>query len=123
MSASWVRKIIAAVLKAEKAKRRSVGVLLTGNRQIRRLNKRHLGHDYATDVISFGYGEPATFGDLVVSFEMARSFAAGLGIRYREELGRYLVHGMLHLLGYDDQKDTARRRMHRRQETILKEVL
>ena len=57
MSAAQVRRVVADTLAAEKAKKRSVSVLLTGNREIRRINRRYLKHDYATDVISFGSGE------------------------------------------------------------------
>src|SRR5690242_4667048 len=102
ISAAWMRRIIAAAIKSGKSTS-SVSVLLTGERQIRHLNKLHLRHDYATDVISFGSDEPGFLGDLVVSVDTARRMAEELGISFREELARYLVHGTLHLLGYDDK--------------------
>ena len=66
----------------------------------------------------FGY-----LGDLVVSFQMAREMAKELNISFEEELGRYLVHGTLHLLGYDDKVEAKRKVMHKRQELILKKIL
>ena len=135
LSVSWVKRVVSETLRLEKAKRRSVSVFLTNNRRIRKINKRFLKHDYATDVISFGLGRgarpcaPTTgegsdyLGDLVVSVEMARSVSKKLGISFKEELARYLVHGTLHLLDYEDEEKKDRVRMHRRQETILRRVL
>lgn len=127
---SWVKKIIAGTLKHEKRQDRSVSVLLTDNRRIRRFNRRFLRHDYATDVISFGLGpfhkligEADYLGDLVVSVQMAKNTASSLGIPFGEELARYLVHGTLHLLGYDDKKLKDRTQMIARQESILRSIL
>ncbi len=139
MSAAQVRRVVADTLAAEKAKKRQVSVLLTGNREIRRINLSFLKHDYATDVISFGAGVHGAFhcpgrraaskglrpgeknylGDIVVSAEMAKSFSKKLRIPYPQELSRYLVHGTLHLLGYEDRSKKDRIKMRRRQESIL----
>jgi len=116
VTAAWVRRIVGATLKAEK-KTKPMSVLITGDRQIRAINKRFLKHDYATDVVSFDTG------DLVVSADYAKNYAKEHGLPFREELARYLVHGTLHLLGYDDKKPAAYKRMHARQEKLLKKFL
>ncbi len=128
VSASWIRRVVGGTLTSERAAKRSVSVLLTDDRRIRNINRRFLSHDYATDVISFGAGEAAAgpkdfLGDLVVSCQTARRVAKELGVPYRQELARYLVHGTLHLLGYRDRKKKDRERMHARQEKILKRCL
>lgn len=117
-----MREVIAAVLKKEKSAAQSVSVLVTGDREIRRLNKKFLDHDWATDVISFGLDEEGMLGDVVVSVDTALRFAEELGISFKEELSRYLIHGTLHLLGYDDKKPAARKKMFKRQEAILKNL-
>lgn len=126
VSVAWVRKVVRTALSREKTKRRGVSVLLTNNARIRRINKAALKHDYATDVISFGcedqklVGRESDYlGDLVVSVEMARRMAGEIGIAFREELARYLVHGALHLLGYDDKSPRLRAVMYKRQEAAL----
>lgn len=103
---------------------------MTDDREIRRINREHLKHDYATDVISFWVApddpariETGALGDLVVSVDTARAYAKRIGISFKEELARYLVHGTLHLLGYDDHKKNDHKRMHARQEWILKKIL
>lgn len=125
IGAAWVRKIVSGTLKSEKARKRWASVLVTNDRQIRELNRRYLRHDYATDVISFWNEAPdptenGYLGDLVVSAQRARLVARELGIPFREELARYLVHGTLHLLGYTDGTQRAKLKMHGRQEAILK---
>ena len=122
MSAAQIRRAVVATLAAEKAKKSRVSVLLTGNREIRRINLSFLKHDYATDVISFGAGEKNYLGDIVVSAEMARSFSKKLRIPYTQELSRYVVHGTLHLLGYEDGSKKDKIKMRRRQERILKKL-
>lgn len=120
----WVRRIVAETLASERHRGAAVTVFLTNDRQIRAINKRYLKHDYATDVISFGAGREAHYlGDLVVSVQMARKVAAELGMSFKEELARYLVHGTLHLLGYEDKKTADGKKMHARQERILKRIL
>ena len=113
VSRNWVCRVVKKTLRSEKAKK-PISVLITDDRRIRKINKRFLRHDHATDVISF------STGDIVVSAEMARRVAAERGIPFREELSRYLVHGVLHLLGYEDKKKKDHRRMHLKQEEIVK---
>ncbi len=126
----WVRDIISKTLAAEKQKNRRVSVFVAQNREIRRLNREYLKHDTATDVISFGLDgsglnpkETGHLGDVAVSAEMARAVSKKLGISFKEELARYLVHGTLHLLGYEDKNKKDRIKMHGRQEAILKYVI
>ena len=119
INARWVRRILSKTLAFEKKINWSINVFLTDNKQIRKINKRFLKHDYATDVISFGLDESDYLGDLAVSVQMAKSVAAKLGISFKEELARYLVHGTLHLLGYDDKNSKDKKRMFKRQEDIL----
>lgn len=117
-SLSWARKVIIKTLEFEGGKVFRVSVLLTGDRRIRGLNKKYLNHDYATDVIAFGLER--NLGDIVVSVERARAVAKELKIPFKEELARYLVHGTLHLLGYEDKPLRKYKKMNARQETILK---
>ena len=116
VSKVWVRRVVEKVLRAEKT-RVDIHVLITGDREIQKINRRFLKHDHATDVISFDTG------DIVVSADFAKRYARENGIPFRQELARYLVHGTLHLLGYDDRKQKDRTRMHKRQEFLLRKLL
>ncbi|GAA0873823.1 rRNA maturation RNase YbeY [Wandonia haliotis] len=70
------------------------------------VNRRHLDHDYYTDIITFDYSEwPVVSGDLFVSSDRVADNAKGLEIEFKEELDRVVVHGLLHLCGYKDKSD------------------
>ena len=93
------------------------------------LNHRYLGHPRPTDVISFGLGRAgrrgAVVGDVYICAEIARENAKIHGISAGEELLRLVIHGTLHVLGYDHPMGAGRTAspMWRRQEKILARVL
>ncbi len=67
-------------------------------------NRKFLGHDYFTDIITFDYSRRGKIaGDMVISLDTVASNAEGLGVDYEEELHRVIIHGVLHLCGIDDK--------------------
>jgi probable rRNA maturation factor len=81
-----------------------LSLLLTGDAQVRELNRTHLGKDKATDVLSFpaGRGHQKEFlGDIAISIDTARRQAAQYDAPLQNEVNRLLIHGLLHLLGHD----------------------
>jgi probable rRNA maturation factor len=101
-----------------------LSVLLIGADHIRRLNDRFAGDDYATDVLAFPMMEDdedaeLILGDVVICPSVADSNAAKLGHDLKSELDTLLVHGTLHLLGYDHQGVEDRTKMEDRQREIL----
>ncbi|MDR1491542.1 MAG: rRNA maturation RNase YbeY [Planctomycetaceae bacterium] len=98
-----------------------LGVFLTDNATIREINIRHLGHDYATDVISFVLekSENHLEGELAVSAEMAKERAAEFDWNEKSELLLYAIHGALHLVGYDDQTSEDSRLMRQKESDYL----
>lgn len=90
------------------------------------LNRTHRGHPDPTDVIAFNLAETdAPLGDVYICPDVARESAAGLGLTPREELLRLVVHGVLHVLGWDhpDGEERWESEMYRRQEEILAKLL
>lgn len=69
------------------------------------INRRHLGHDDYTDIITFPYEEDPIVGEIYISIDRVKENAAAFGINFEEELRRVMVHGILHLCGYDDHED------------------
>lgn len=68
------------------------------------LNRKHLNHDYYTDVLSFSYNEEKTVsGDIFISIDRLRENAKINGVVFNEELSRVMIHGVLHLCGYNDK--------------------
>lgn len=116
-----LREIVARTLELEGVREAAIGVALVDDEYIQQLNRRHLGHDCPTDVISFPYNnsEAAIEGDIVVSVETARREASKRRVPIEAEVVMYVVHGLLHLLGYDDTGPRKRKRMWQRQREIL----
>lgn len=92
-----------------------LAVRISGDRELRRLNRRHLAEDHATDVLSFPAGDPgdAHLGDIVVSWPAVRRQAAEFGHDEDSELSLLVVHGFLHILGWDHATDAEEREMNR----------
>jgi probable rRNA maturation factor len=84
-----------------------LSIVLVSDAQIRRLNKLYRNKDKTTDVLSFPIGEKVEdwliLGDIVISVDAAKRQAQELGHSLKEELRRLLVHGLVHLLGYDHE--------------------
>ena len=82
-----------------------VSVLFCGDARMRRLNRRYRGKDRTTDVLSFPAGNGGFLGDLVISEPEARRQARAGSRRLDGVLEKLLLHGLLHLLGYDHETD------------------
>lgn len=106
------------------AQEASLSVLLTGDVQLRRMNRQFRSEDKPTDVLSFptgevGAGADSYLGDIAISVQTARRQAEAGGHDLESELLLLTVHGVLHLLGHDHGQDEEQARMWAAQETIL----
>ena len=110
------------VLRGEGVTRAEVSIAIVDDAQIRRLNRQHLDHDWPTDVITFRLDDAnggSLEAEVVVSAEMAAATAGESGADPRAELALYIVHGLLHLCGYDDMADADALVMRRREDEVL----
>jgi probable rRNA maturation factor len=120
-----VGEIARRVLEAEGVREAMLSITFLGTRAMAALNKKHLGHRGATDIISFGFSEAGrrgpVIGDIYIAPDVARANARRYDAGIREELARLVVHGVLHVLGYDHEDGEARLAspMWRRQERLL----
>jgi probable rRNA maturation factor len=123
VAAGELTDLVRAVLTAEGRRRASISIAVVDRATIHAINRSHLGHDWPTDVISFPLSEPSDpvlAGELVVSAETAAATAAEIGAEPRDELALYVVHGLLHLCGYDDTSEPEAAAMRRREDDLLK---
>jgi len=124
-----VARVADAVLRAERVRHALLSIAFVSDREIAALNWKHLAHRGPTDVISFGFAPGArggpVIGDVYIAPGVARRNALAHGRGIREETLRLVVHGVLHVLGYDHPEDDARYRspMWRRQERLLRSAL
>ena len=117
-----VREIVRAVLDGEGVADAEISLAFVDNPTIHRLNQRYLQHDEPTDVLSFPLSDPNAAklsGELVIGVEVAREQAAQRGHDVQAELALYVIHGLLHLCGYDDHDDADRRAMRERERHYL----
>jgi probable rRNA maturation factor len=88
------------ILTNEKGKGR-INLVLVSDAEIQRLNRRFRHKDKPTDVLSFSMDEDGVLGDIAISTETTRRNAKKYGVSYKTEMKRLVIHGVLHLLGYD----------------------
>jgi rRNA maturation RNase YbeY len=122
----WIKK----VLNIHSLKVGDINYLFTNDEEVLNVNREFLGHDYYTDIITFDtsdYDPMQDSGnrisaDIVISIDTVRANAQEYGSTFEEELHRVIIHGILHLVGYDDHNDEDRTEM-RDQENSALELL
>ncbi|MCS7178682.1 MAG: rRNA maturation RNase YbeY [Anaerolineae bacterium] len=127
-----LRKTAMATLAHQNAPDVEVAIVITDDESMQELNRRFRGVDAPTDVLAFpneargpfvsAPGFPRYLGDIAISYPRAEEQAAEAGHSTQAELQLLVVHGLLHLLGYDDQSEPERARMWAVQEAILRHL-
>lgn len=102
---------VSFALGKQKNKFENINIVIVSPKEILRINKEFLGHNYVTDVITFENPSPINnkiYADIFVCFEQTKKQAQELGKHYRKEFLTVIIHGILHLISYDD--DTLKKR-------------
>jgi probable rRNA maturation factor len=119
---SWkkTRSLIEKVIAGEKKTLDDLNFILTNDRSLKQINVKFLNHNYNTDVISFGYGDGnLVSGEVYISLETVRRNSKNYKVSCTVELLRVIIHGTLHLCGYDDQTNEERAVMREREDFWL----
>ncbi len=115
-----VERLVDRVLEGEQKKIRRLGIILTHAQQLRNLNKEWKGADYDTDVLSFSLGHgPTIEGEVYVSLDFAEQYCQAHKGTFIQEACRYIVHGLLHLLGYHDSTPEEKQIMRTKEDEYL----
>ncbi len=121
-----LKRCICSILKAEGYADYDLTLILADSACLRRLNKRYRNIDKVTDVISFAMQEgqappvaDANLGDIYISLPRTRRQAREYRVSFEEELKRLVIHGLLHLIGYDHIKPGQAVRMHKKEELYI----
>lgn len=118
----WLR----LVAKSEIKRIGDISIIFCSDNYILDINQRYLQHDYFTDIITFDYCEGDKLsGDLFISIDSVKENAMEYGSEFSDELNRVIVHGILHLIGYDDhtEEDIAMMRKKENYYLSLRELL
>lgn len=86
------------------------------------INIRHLSHDFYTDIITFPLNDDPLIAEIYISIDRVHDNAKNLNIPFETELHRVMIHGVLHLCGYDDHEEEDIRIMRKKEELYLKEL-
>jgi len=113
----WINRII----NSEQASSGSISYIFCDDAYLLEINKKYLGHDYFTDIITFDYCEGIVIeGDIFISINRVRENALLFNVTFEHELRRVMAHGVLHLLGYDDKVEDAKSEMRKKENEKLK---
>lgn len=116
LNKSWYK----LVAESEIRKLGDINVIFCSDRYILDVNMKYLQHDYFTDIITFDYCEGNVLsGDLFISVDSVRENSEYYHTSFEDELNRVLVHGILHLIGYDDHKEEDIRVMRAKEDYYL----
>jgi len=130
IGAPWLERLVRRALVAEGIGQAEIGILLVDDKRIAKVHAEWLGDPTPTDVITFdlsaagpggGAGSPLC-GDIVVSTETARRMSREFGWMPRQEVAYYVIHGLLHLTGYDDLTVADRRAMRARERAVMRAI-
>lgn len=112
----WLRMVAESEIKRVG----DLSIIFCSDNYILDVNMRYLQHDYFTDIITFDYCEGNRLsGDLFISVDSVRENALFYGTEFSDELNRVMVHGLLHLIGYDDHTEEDQRTMREKEDYYL----
>lgn len=111
----FIQKIAKDILDILKKKKR-LEIVFLGDKEIKPINRKYKRRDAPTDVLSFELGE---LGEVIISSDTALKNSKVFHNSFEEEIVLYVIHGILHLFGYDDETARARERMSKKEDVIL----
>ena len=115
-TSKWLKSAIAL----ENKKLGDISIIYCSDDYLLEINKQYLSHDYYTDVITFNYCEGDLIsGDIFISVDTIKANAAEYGASFDNELCRVMVHGILHLIGYDDDCESNQLIMRQKEDFYL----
>jgi len=121
---SIVREVVLKLSKELSFSIISVNVSFVDNKEILELNGKYLDHHFTTDILTFNYNGSNTEldGEIIISYDDAIENAKRFNITGKEEYLRLIIHGILHLVGYDDQQKNDKLKMKRKETSLVKKL-
>lgn len=113
---NWLHKVV----ENEGKTISQINYIFCSDKYLLELNKEHLNHNYFTDVITFDYSEENNIsGDIFISIDRIKENAEAYSVSFKNELSRVAVHGVLHLLNYDDKTPQEKKTMRNKEDFYL----
>jgi rRNA maturation RNase YbeY len=112
--------ILAEIITVNSFKPGSLSIIITDDGSLRNINAEFLEHDYFTDVITFNYNKDGFVnGEIYISLDTVKRNSLNYNVSLNDELSRVVIHGVLHLIGFDDKKRIDKVRMRRAEDHWL----
>lgn len=116
----WIKSVIADNNKTLT----TLNFIFTSDEEVHRINKQYLQHDTYTDIITFPMSDKAVIeGDIFISVDRVKENAKGLEVTFEQELHRVLIHGVLHLIGFDDVTPELKKEMRMQEDVCLQKLV
>ena len=120
MHSEDIKKWLINVCRSEKRKIENINYIFCNDGYLRKMNKQYLQHDYNTDIITFDNSESREIaGDIFISIDRVKSNCVTYKSSFADELHRVMVHGLLHLIGYDDTTEKKKVVMRKKEDEFL----
>lgn len=112
----WIKDIVTR----EDKKLGEISYIFCDDNKILEVNKQYLSHDYFTDIITFDYVEEDIIsGDIIISIDRVKENSNSFNSSFDDELHRVIIHGVLHLIGYNDKTDKEQQLMREKENECL----
>ena len=119
-----IKSLIGKVISEEKNISGDLNFILTNDNHLLKINKEFLKHNYYTDVISFdNTGDSELAHEIYISIDTVKKNSINYNVSYKEELIRVMIHGVLHLCGYEDRSNDEKEKMREREDYWLNIML
>lgn len=119
-----IKSLIGKVISEEKNISGDLNFILTNDNHLLKINKEFLKHNYYTDVISFdNTGDSELAHEIYISIDKVKKNSINYNVSYKEELIRVMIHGVLHLCGYEDRSNDEKEKMREREDYWLNIML
>ncbi|MBN1185110.1 MAG: rRNA maturation RNase YbeY [Bacteroidales bacterium] len=113
----WIKK----VCEKEIFKPEEINIILVNDEKLVEINRSYLGKDYSTDIITFDYSnENKLNGELYISYQTVLENSKEYSVNFAVELNRVIIHGVLHMMGYDDKTEDEETGMRMKEDEYLK---
>ena len=121
ISKKFVHAVIRFLIVEYNLKINFLSISFISSEKLKEINKQYLNHNYETDIITFDYGtmKKEIDGEILISYEIVRFNSKKYKITYRNELVRLIIHGLLHLLNFDDKNSVNKKLMKKEENKLI----
>lgn len=120
---SNVKALIKTIISDHSRSLDNINIIFCSDEYLLTINKDYLEHDYFTDIITFQYSDTEISSDIFISLDRVEENSRSFSVPYITELHRIIIHGILHLVGYDDKTESDKSKMSLKEDFYLEKIV